>query len=99
MIHEIYANKSTFKRVQFTKGLNVIIADRQEDSDEKKTVNSRGKSTLISIINFCLGSNTSSNVLRADELIEWSFTIDITLLNTRVRATRSVDNPNRIFLD
>lgn len=99
MIHGIYANKPTFKHVQFVKGLNVVIAERQEDSDETKTVNSRGKSTLISIINFCLGSNVSSSVLRTNELMEWSFTIDITLLDKRVRATRNVNNPSRIFLD
>ena len=50
MIHEIYSNKSSFKSVRFNEGLNVVIAERQQNSDEKKTVNSRGKSTLISII-------------------------------------------------
>ena len=99
MIHEIYSNKSSFKSVRFNEGLNVVIAERQQNSDEKKTVNSRGKSTLISIINFCLGSDASRSSICIDELKEWSFTIDITLLNGRVRATRHVDNPKYIFLD
>lgn len=98
MIHGIYSNKPTFRHVEFIKGLNVVLAERQEDSGKTKTVNSIGKSTLIKIINFCLGSGTSGNVLRTDELMEWSFTIDITLLNQRVRATRNVNNPSRIFL-
>lgn len=99
MIHGIYSNKPSFKRVQFDKGLNIVVAERQENSERTKTVNSRGKSTLISIINFCLGSNVSGSALHADELMEWSFTIDITLLNERVRAKRNIRNSNRILLD
>lgn len=99
MIHGIYSNKSTFKTVEFDKGLNVVIAERQDKSDEKKTVNSRGKSTLISIINFCLGSDASRSSIYIDELKDWNFTIDITLLGHRVRATRSIDSPNRVMID
>ncbi|MBE8233201.1 MAG: DUF2326 domain-containing protein [Endozoicomonadaceae bacterium] len=97
MIHGIYSNKPSFKFVKFDKGLNVILAERDEDSDETKTVNSRGKSTLISIINFCLGSKGFN--ADKDSLTGWDFIIDITLLGERVRATRSLDKPQNIILD
>ncbi len=99
MIHGIYSNKPSFKSVQFEKGLNVVVADRDAHSDSQKTVNSRGKSTLVSIINFCLGSDAARSSICIDDLKEWSFTIDITLLKERVRATRKTDNPKHIFFD
>lgn len=49
MIHGVYSNISSFKKVYFGKGLNIIVAQRKQDSDQKQTINSRGKSTLICI--------------------------------------------------
>ena len=57
MIHRITANKSSFHPVEFTPGLNVVLADRTDTSTQKDTRNGLGKSTLIDIIDFCLGSN------------------------------------------
>lgn len=98
MIHGISSNHSSFKDVQFSSGLNVILAERQEKFDQKKTVNSRGKSTLVSIINFCLGSSAARSDLCIDALQAWSFTIEITLHGDRIKATRAVENPNRIVM-
>jgi uncharacterized protein YydD (DUF2326 family) len=98
MMHGIYSNQSSFKSVKFDKGLNVVIAERKEESDEKKTTNSRGKSTLIAIINFCLGSDASRSGLCIEELAGWNFTIDITLFGGRVRVTREIDNPTKFLI-
>ncbi len=98
MMHGIYANKPSFKSVQFDKGLNVIMAERKEKSGEKKTTNSRGKSTLISIINFCLGSNAARSGLCIDELHDFAFTIDITLFKNRTKVTREIANPTKFFV-
>lgn len=59
MISRIYANDTRFKPVKFEKGLNVILADRKQDSDEKDSRNGIGKTTLINILHFCLGSDLS----------------------------------------
>ena len=99
MIHSISSSKPSFKKVQFDKGLNVVIAERKETSGEKKTTNSRGKSTLISIINFCLGSDAARSGLCIDDLSGWDFTIDITLLGNRVQVTREVDNPKKFLIN
>ncbi len=98
MIHGISSNKSSFKNIEFDKGLNVVIAERQETSGQKKTTNSRGKSTLIVIINFCLGSDAARSGLCIDELSGWDFTIDITLLENRVQVTRAIDNPTKFLI-
>ncbi|HBN23322.1 MAG TPA: DUF2326 domain-containing protein [Holosporales bacterium] len=99
MIHGIHSNKPSFKSVHFDQGLNVIIAERQDESDKIKTINSRGKSTLISIINFCLGSNSSRSGLCIDALDGWKFTIDITLFENRVKVTRAVSYSNKFVIE
>ena len=39
MIHSITANQPSFRRVELTPGLNVILADRTEESSRKDTRN------------------------------------------------------------
>lgn len=95
MIHRITANKFSFHPVEFTPGLNVILADRTETSTQKDTRNGLGKSTLIDIIDFCLGSNVSTGQgLSIEPLQDWEFTLEITLAGNRVKVTRAIKNPN-----
>lgn len=100
MIHGIFANKATFHPVLFTAGLNVILAERHDASDQKETRNGLGKSTLIQIIDFCLGSSvTKGEGLGFEILNEWAFTIDITVAGKRVKATRAVSASTRLIID
>jgi len=95
MIHEIRANKESFRTITFTEGLNVILADRSEASSKKDTRNGLGKSTLIEIIHFCLGSKvTRGKGLRIMPLEEWEFTMILTLGEERITVTRKVAVPN-----
>ena len=66
MIHGVYANQSSFHPVKFSTGLNVVLAERTHASSQKDTRNGLGKSTLIEIIDFCLGG--SGQVLRNETL-------------------------------
>lgn len=100
MIHRVYANRESFRAVTFTEGLNVILADRAETSTEKDTRNGVGKSTLIRVIDFCLGSqDRKGKGLLIEPLAGWSFTLEITLCGNRVKVTRDVDIPNRVIID
>ncbi len=96
MITKIYANDKRFKPVYFKKGLNVILADRQHDSDEKDSRNGIGKTTLINIIHFCLGSDLSRSPLPVDEIEDWIFYLDIELCGQPVTAMRGIENPSNI---
>lgn len=96
MIHGVYANKDTFHPVHFTGGLNVVLAERTDSSTIKDTRNGLGKSTLIDIIDFCLGARAiAGNGLMIEPLAGWVFTLEITLAERRVKVSRAVDNPNR----
>lgn len=100
MIHGVYANQSSFHPVEFTTGLNVVLAERTDTSTQKDTRNGLGKSTLIEIIDFCLGARvTRGKGLYIEQLEDWVFTLDITLASNRIRVTRSIKSPNRIVID
>lgn len=100
MIHGIFANQSSFHPVEFTAGLNVVLAERTDTSTDKDTRNGLGKSTLIEIIDFCLGSRaTKGKGLIQESLADWAFTIEITLSGNRVRATRAIATPNEIRVE
>ena len=73
MISKIYANDKRFKPVKFEKGLNLIVADRQQGSSDKDSRNGIGKTTLINILNFCLGSDLNKKILPVDSINDWEF--------------------------
>lgn len=100
MIHSITANRSSFHPVQFGPGLNVILAERTDTSTQKDTRNGLGKTTLIEIIDFCLGSRvTRGKGLIIEPLAGWEFTVEITLADNRVKVTRAIDMPNRFVIN
>ena len=100
MIHSITANHSSFHTVRFTPGLNIVVADRTEESTQKDTRNGLGKSTLVNIIDFCLGSRVSKGRgLAIAPLQGWEFTMEMTVAGNRVRVTRAIDKPNRIVVE
>lgn len=99
MIRGVRANRSGFRAVTFTSGLNVVLADRSSVAGEKDTTNALGKSTLIDIIDFCLGSNSAPGKgLRVDALLGWEFTLDLDLLGQQLTVSRRTDAPGAISL-
>ncbi|MEQ8285716.1 DUF2326 domain-containing protein [Thalassospira sp.] len=94
MIRAIRANRRGFHQGTFTPGVNLVLADRSTTAGDKDTTNALGKSTLIEIIDFCLGSNTSPRKgLRVEPLEEWAFTLELTVSGNDVAVTRSTDAP------
>ncbi len=99
MIYGVFANQKSFKSVTFVAGLNVILAEKSDNSTEKDTRNGVGKTTLLNIIHFCLGSDKVRSNLPIEELVEWAFTIEMDIGINRIRATRYIANPNVILLE
>lgn len=96
MIVKIYANDKRFRPITFEKGLNVILADRKLESDDKDSRNGIGKTTLINIIHFCLGSDLSRKVLPVDDITDWVFFFEIELYGQKITASRSIANAGAI---
>lgn len=100
MILSVHSSIPTFKSVQFHAGLNVLLADTNPDSTEKQTRNSAGKTSLVEIIHFLLGSNCDKDSLfRTDALIDHSFTVVIEVGGNPLKISRTGRDPSKIFVD
>lgn len=99
MLHRLSANKNTFRPVEFKEGLNIILAERTTESTQKDTRNGLGKSTLIQILDFCLGAQALNGAgLCIPALQSWEFTLELTVAGNRICATRRVDAPSQIMV-
>jgi uncharacterized protein YydD (DUF2326 family) len=100
MIKKVFANKSSFKAVEFQPGFNVVWADRTKESTKKGSRNGLGKSTLIEIIHFCLGADASRGKgLPVSPLKGWAFSIVLEVGNSDILITRAVDRPSFVTID
>lgn len=91
------ANKSSFNNVYFNpKGLTLIIG-KSTSSNKSNTYNGVGKSLLLQIVNFCLGSNKISAFEQF--LPEWEFTLSFKINQQNFTANRSTTKQNKIYLN
>ena len=100
MIKKLSANNPSFKTVEFSSGLNVILADRTQESTKRDSRNGLGKSTLIEIIHFCLGAKSSKGKgLLVETLKGWDFTLELEIEGKAFSVTRPVDDPNFVYVE
>ncbi|MBF0620785.1 MAG: DUF2326 domain-containing protein [Magnetococcales bacterium] len=101
MITQIYANDHRFRKLAFTEGFNIVLADRTTVSSGKDSRNGLGKTTLIQIIHFCLGANIDAaqkKVLPKKHLADWTFSLEISIDNKPVTITRGIDSYSNIYV-
>ena len=100
MIHSVSADQASFRTVHLKPGFNVIMADRTRSSSQRDTRNGLGKSTLLEIIHFCLGSSPrKGESIIVPELEGWTFTVQIDLLGSRFDVSRSISDPKRVYVE
>lgn len=100
MIRRVLANRPTFRNTTFEPGFNVVLADRTKESTSKDSRNGLGKSTLIEIIHFCLGSKASKkSPLAVDLLKDWDFSVELETNGQIEMVTRSAGDPKRIRVE
>lgn len=93
---ELRANKKSFHTVTFNPNGITVIAAIKETEDQKKTYNSVGKSLTISLIHFCLGSNSNKEFLKLED---WIFTLDFKIGSEEFTSIRSTINQKEIELN
>jgi uncharacterized protein YydD (DUF2326 family) len=90
MLKRLRSDIPTFNEVLLQDGMNIILADRAEDSDETESTNGLGKSTFVRIIHFCLGSDFSrEKVLNHPELKGATFFLDFSWNGSECTVSRS----------
>jgi len=100
MIKSVRCSSPTFKPITFTKGFNVILADRISESTDKDSRNGLGKTTLLGIIHFCLGAGTKPNTgLRIEQLQDWTFFLDLNLSGKDVTVSRNTTDFGRVYVE
>ena len=90
------ANKASFHSVSFNSGLNVVVGE-QTTKSLGKTTNGVGKSLLIKIIDFCLGSE--KNDLFCEKLPDWEFMLEVSINNENHIIKRSTNDHKHITFD
>lgn len=92
-----------FKTLRFREGLNILVADRTETSEQGDSRNSIGKTSFVKILRYVLGGDLPSE-FKASELSEHSFTATLALPSLEgdgadeVTVTRTVSPTTRVHV-
>ena len=95
MIHSISADRPKFRDVQFKDGLSVVLASRTDLSADLGSRNGLGKSTLLDIIHFCLGSK-KNGTLGKPQLDDWTFTMKFDIAQKPYTVSRNTAKTNTV---
>lgn len=93
MITKVYSTLPDFRQIELSNGFNVVLANRTEDSRDTESTNGLGKTTLLRIIQFCLGSDSSRDLtLNSPALSSEKFGICLLWNNIEIEIERSVSD-------
>jgi len=95
VIRRIYSpDLSSFKDLTFEQGLNILLAEKSEGATDKQTRNRAGKSSMVEVVHFLLGSNASKDSLfRSSAMAEFTFGMEFELAGTFTRVERTGSKP------
>jgi len=94
------ANKKTFRPINFNRsGLTLIVGQQKNPDkvDSRKTYNGVGKSLAVSLVHFCLGSDTNKKLEEA--IPDWEFNLKFELNGSTLISSRNTSNQKKITLD
>ncbi|WP_225995148.1 hypothetical protein [Streptomyces arboris] len=100
MLHRLSADDARFKTVEFSPGLNLLVADTTTSSAETDSRNSAGKSSVIELVHFLLGGQSSKSLAtnRALRHITFSLAMDWPWQDDPLEVRRRGDNPKVVSL-
>jgi uncharacterized protein YydD (DUF2326 family) len=100
MIHRISSSLPAFKTVSPKAGLNVLIAKKEAGATEKQTRNRAGKTSVIEIVHFLMGSKANQDSpFRLKALVDETFAVDFDLGGERLHVERSGQQKSKVHLD
>jgi uncharacterized protein YydD (DUF2326 family) len=75
VLRRIRSSDDRFKTVEFHRDLNIIVAKKAPEASHQDTRNAVGKSSLIELIHFLLGSSSARTLLTSAALRNHRFTL------------------------
>lgn len=97
MIIRIGSSLPSFREIILQQGLNILLADKDDASGDAESRNSCGKSSLVDIIHFLLGSTPAKDSLfNVPELADVQFFADMSVNGVSFRVSRSTRNDRRV---
>jgi uncharacterized protein YydD (DUF2326 family) len=100
VIYKVSSSRASFRTAKFTRGFNLILARRAEKATDKHSRNALGKSSLVSLLHFGLGSKGAKKSFPVIEaLAGWQFRIDVDVFDEAVGFSRTTDLPREYVVD
>lgn len=100
MIHRVYGDDPRFKDLTFHGGLNILVAEKSRGANDKQTRNGAGKSSLLEILHFLLGSSCDKDSLfRSPALRSATFGLEVDLGGAMARVERSGEKPSVVTVE
>lgn len=97
MIHRVYSDLPRFKNLTFKKGFNVLLAQKSPGATDKQTRNRAGKSSLLDVIHFLLGSKCDKDSpFRSEALRDATFGMEFDLGGSFARVERTGARPSPV---
>jgi len=97
MIKKINSSLTSFKKLDFQPGLNVLIAEKESGATDRQTRNRAGKTSLIEIVHFLTGADAKpDSIFRAETLKNESFEMAFELCQEELSVQRSGKTPSKI---
>lgn len=97
----IYKNKEILRTIPFGKGVNFIV-DNTPIDDEKQSGNSVGKTTVLRLVDYCLGSKGDNiwrdTEYRAKDNTEVKLFLEENNIEVELEIVDSLDNTNKTIL-
>src|SRR5680860_1269488 len=100
-VSSLGSSDGRFKSIQFRDGLNILVADRTESSEQGDSRNSVGKTSFVKILRYVLGGDLPSE-FRASELAQHACKVTLQLPSAdgvgeeTVTVTRAVSPTTRV---
>lgn len=96
---KLESNKASFHTINFKDGINIIVGKQATPSNKNdgNTYNGVGKSFVIHLIHFCLGSNKVASFEK--KLNDWTFILTFSIDKKEYTVRRNTSQQSKVNLD
>lgn len=100
MIRRIGSDLVSFKTLNFTPGLNVLLADKSAGATDRQSRNGAGKTSFVELVHFLFGADVrKESIFKSEALADWTFDVSVDIGGDAISAARSGAKPSRIWVD